>query len=419
MKNNKKDNVSSIKNNSVTLIRENGIFETAIRYIKNDSIVYETTVSKGEISDQKNTGECWIYAGCNFLRNFLIRRGINYLTLSASYISYYDKLEKSNFFIEKMIELIDNSYDDRLVTFYLNNPCQDAGQWDLFVNIVKKYGVVPTYAMPETFSSFSTSQMNIFIASKLRECTSVLRVSWHKNKNMCELKQIKKQYLQYIRRILNLCLGEPPRVFAINGRKIELTGIEFYQQYIGIDLNQYISLINAPTADKQFYEIYTLPGIQNCISGKQITYINVPMNEIRYSVIRQLSEAEPVWFGCDASKMKMNDVGIMDVDIYDFEHTLGLNFSMSKGDGLVYRHSSMNHAMIILGVNKNHSWWLVEDSHGEKCGKNGYFDMSDAWFENYVYQVVVKKEFISERVKKNLFKTPIKLPPWDPMGTLA
>lgn len=376
------------------------------------------------VTEQKASGRCWIFAGCNVLREAICKKyNLDNFELSQNFIAFYDKLEKCNYIMESLIELKDRD-DDRERYHILSRGIEDGGQWDMFVNIVNKYGIVPKSVMDEVYQSSNTSEINELLNRKLRQFNGRI-------KNTKEnLEYLKSLYLEDIYRILADCFGVPPVKFNFEytdkDKKYhiikDLSPLEFYKKYTDIDVNDYVSIINAPTKDKPFDKTYTVKYLGNVVEGKKILYLNLSMDDFKSLVIKQLEAKEVVWFGSDCSKDSDRVNGIFDDKSFNYNDTFKTDFSMSKEEMLDNLDSSMNHAMVITGVNLDEgvsTKWKIENSWGEKVGKKGYFIASDSWFDKYVYQAVINKKYLSHEQLEELKLKPVELKPWDPMGTLA
>jgi len=416
---------NAVIKNGIDAVAENRDAIVAMNHVFSDEI--ET----GKVSNQKQSGRCWMFAALNTFHHKMNREfQLKDFELSQNYVNFWDKFEKANYFLESVLETANEPLDGRLVSWILSTPQQDGGQWDMFVSLVKKYGVVPKQAMPETFQSSSSMRLNAILNTKLREDAVKLRNMSSKGGTEEELNKTKEEMLSDIYKILTLSLGEPPRTFNFEYRNknntfyrdLAITPQQFYEKYIGLDLDEYVSIINAPTQDKPYGKTYTVQYLGNVVEGNQIKYLNVDMDTMKELAIKQIQDNESVWFGCDVGKLSNKDHGIMDLDLYDYESTLGIEMSMSKAERLDYKGSVMTHAMVLTGVNLvegKPNRWKVENSWGEKVGNKGYFVMSDKWMDEYTYQIVVNKKHLSDDLKKAWEKDPIELKPWDPMGSLA
>lgn len=391
-------------------------------------MTFSIEIETGKITNQKQSGRCWLFAALNCMRFQIMKRlNLDTFELSQNYQMFWDKLEKANFFLDSIIETAKEPLDSRLVAHLLSAPEGDGGQWDMYCAIADKYGCVPKYVMPETFSSSQTRTMVGIITVKLREDAKILREAVAAGK---DAEPIKKEMLAEIYNILVISLGEPPKSFTFEcrdkdkefHRDQDITPKAFFDKYVGLALNEYVSIINAPTADKPYYKTFTVDFLGNVVSGRPVKYLNLPADDMRDLAIAQMRDGEPVWFGCDVGKLLMRDYGLMGVHTYDYENLLGVKFGLDKAGRLDYGESLMTHAMVFLGVNLvdgKPNRWKVENSWGDKSGQDGYYIMTDEWFGEYNYQVVVHTKYLSDAQKAMFDQAPIHLKPWDPMGSLA
>ncbi len=392
---------------------------------------FSSEIETGKITAQKRSGRCWMFAGLNLFRHKIAE---NYkmkdFELSQNYLTFYDKLEKANFFLESILQTLNEDIYSRLLMWLLNNPVQDGGQWDMFANLIKKYGVVPKYLMPETFHSNNSLVMNEILTSKLREYAADLRNQLKEGKTTDQLREIKQQQLSEFYRLLVFFLGDPPEKFDFEYKddekayhlEKELTPVEFFNKYIGVNLDDYISLINAPTPDKPFNRTYTVDYLGNVIDGKKVLYLNMDIESLKEFTLKQLQNNEPVWFGCDVMKFMDKDSGIMDSRLFLYDEALETPFHFTKTERLLYGESLLTHAMVFTGVNlvnEKPTRWKVENSWGDEQGQKGFFVMSDKWFEEYNFQVIIHRKYLPEQLLKQLEEEPVVLPPWDPMGSVA
>ncbi len=392
---------------------------------------YSLDIETSAVTHQKQSGRCWMFAALNVLRHHVEQDlKLKSFEFSQNYTMFWDKFEKSNAFLENILETAAEPYDSRVVAFLLESPVGDGGQWDMFVALVEKYGLVPKDAMPETFQSSQSRAMNMLITVKLREDAVKLRRLVAEKASDSAVQAAKETMLGEIYRILVANLGAPPKSFDFEYKDKDgnfhaernLNPKSFLEKYVKINLDDYVSLINAPTDDKPMNRTYTVRFLASVKDGRPVVYLNLPIDELRRVALAQLEDKEPVWFGCDVGKMLDRDGGIMDTELYDYAGTLGVDFAMSKGERLDYGESRMTHAMVFTGVNLvdgKPNRWKVENSWGTEPGKDGYFVMSDAWFDDHMYQVVVHKKYLSEAQRETLKLEPIVLQPWDPMGSLA
>ncbi len=377
------------------------------------------------VTDQKSSGRCWIFAGCNVIREAIAKKyNLEEFEISQNYVAFYDKLEKCNYLLESIISLKDREKDDRTLDYLLSTGIQDGGQWDLFVNIVNKYGVVPKNAFPETYQSSNTYGIDNLLNKYIRKFAYEIR-----NEEM-DIQSRKEKCIREIYSILCSCFGIPPKTFSFeyvdkdkNYHIVkDLTPMKFYQEIVEMDLNNYVSIINSPTSDKPFNNVYTVDYLGNVAEGNEVLYLNLPIERLKELAVNQLKDGESVWFGSDCGKDADGTDGVWDDSTFDIDTLFQIDSSMSKGAMLDTRESAMNHAMVITGVNlenENPTKWRIENSWGEKYGHKGYYVATDSWFSKYVYQIVINKKYLSEEEKNILNNERIRLKPWDPMGTLA
>lgn len=384
-----------------------------------------------KVTDQKQSGRCWGFAGLNLLRLALGEKfNLKNFEFSQNYFMFWDKLEKSNYFLENILQTMDEPLDSRLIMFLLTDPIQDGGQWDMLVNLVEKYGVVPQSVMPETEQSSSSHMMNEIITRKLRDFARKLREDFKNGSSVGELRSQKSDMMQTIYNLLCMNLGTPPEKFDWQTRDkdkkfIRLTGLtplQFYRETVGVDLKEKICLINAPMGNKKYHTLYTVQYLGNITEGRIVKYINLPSTNLKSFAMASIRNNEAVWFGCDVGKMYHPKLGIMDMQLYDLPLIFNTDFELDKCGRLEYGDSMMTHAMLLTAVDitdDKSTKWRVENSWGEKRGDKGFFLMTDEWFDEYLFEIVIDKKYLPKEVL-DIYKTePEVLPPWDPMGALA
>ena len=400
------------------------------RGLEEAQFAFSVNVPTMEVTNQKQSGRCWIFAALNLFREEIAEKcNIEKFELSQNYIAFWDKFEKINFFYESMIELADRPLTDRLVIYLLDSGIGDGGQWNMLVNLVEKYGLVPKAAMQETFQSSHTRDMNRLINTLLRKGALDLRKAYSEGSDVM---QVKEKYLLDAYRLLTMCFGVPPKSFDFEYTDKDdayhidrgLTPIEFAGKYTSLNLrSDYVGIINSPTEDKPFYQQITIDYLGNVAGAPPVTYLNLPMEEIKDLIVRQLQDGKPVWFGSDVGSMGERSMGIWSDKIYDFDGTLGIDFAMTKEERLNIRESAMNHAMVITGVNLDENGvpnrWKIENSWSDQNGEKGYYVMNAGWFDKFVYQAVIEKSYLDEKQLEALQTEPMHFMPWDPMGTLA
>lgn len=383
------------------------------------------------VTNQRQSGRCWIFAACNVMREELARKfDVKNFELSQSYLAFYDKLEKLNYVMEALIENIDADYDDRTVQFLVQSGVGDGGQWDMIVSVVKKYGVCPKSNYGETATSNATRYLNQLLNAELRHFASESRIVKAKE-GINAVRKLKESYVDRFYRALVSCYGLPPQSFDFeytdskNVYHIErdLTPIKFFEKYVGSSLDEYVSIINAPTKSKPFMKSYTVKYLGNVVGGKVVTHLNLPMERLKEVVVAQLKDKHIVWFGSDVAFYGERELGIWDDNRFDYKSLLDLDIKMDKGESLDFRASAMNHAMCITGVAFDQKGiptkWKIENSWGDINGNKGYYIMSRSWFDQYTYQAVVNKKYLTKTELDAYKAKPIELKPWDPMGSLA
>lgn len=400
-----------------------------------NSLDFDIDLTQGKRCDQEHSGRCWMFASLNTMRYRIIHRyDLKSFELSQAYPLFFDKLEKCNWFLENILDTLDEPLDGRLVSYLLTDPICDGGQWDMFRSLVKKYGVVPKEAMPETACSRNTRDMDKFLTRYLRGCARRLRDSAAADVPADDLRAAKKEMMGDVYHLLVTCLGEPPASFEVRLRdkdgKLALSGTftpqDFFQTAVGMDVDDYVSLISAPTADKPFGHVYTVSRLGNVVEDGGVRYLNLPVERLKQVAVAQLRDGLPVWFGCDVDQSYLRDDGIMDTAALDVDGLFGFPVEgcLTRAERLDYGESLMTHAMVLEGVRLDAdgqpTLWKVENSWGDKHGRDGFDTLSDAWFDEYVYQVVVDKKYLSdeERATYETEQAHV-LAPWDPMGSLA
>jgi len=383
------------------------------------------------VTNQKRSGRCWLFAGLNLLRVGTMKKlGLKSFEFSQSYLMFWDKLERANYFLEAIIETADRVPDDRVVSFLLSQPCEDGGQWNMFVNLVKKHGLVPKAFMPETESSSNSGRMNSILRRKLREGARTLRDLHASGASPSELGAAKDEIIGVIYRILSIHLGTPPEQFTWQWtdkdkafhRDANLTPRAFADRYVDLPLDEYVCLVNDPRPASPFGRTFTVEYLGNVLGGDIVTYLNVEVDLMKKITQRTIEDGEPVWFGCDVGKMMRRDVGLWDADMFDYGALYDTSFNMDKAARLTYGETQMTHAMLFTGVDVvdgEPRRWRVENSWGDEGGQKGYYTMNDSWFGEYTFEIAARKSYLPGELLEALTCDPIVLPAWDPMGALA
>ena len=415
-------------------VTKNGILSVSADYRSEVAMdrVFSIDIDTGKVADQKRSGRCWMFAALNTMRHSM-REKLHMkddFELSQNYTFFWDKLKKSNYFLENVLQTAELPTSDRKVAWLMQTPQQDGGQWDMLVALIQKYGVVPQTVMPESFNSSNSTEINKQLNLKLRKDAVELRELVAANKSDADIQKAKEKMLNEIYRMLAYTFGEPPANFDFeyrdtdnNYHRIEnITPQEFFKKYVGWNLDDYVSIINAPTADKPFNHMYTVEMLGNVLGGRQVRHLNLDMQTFRKVAIEQLKHGESVWFGSDVGQESDRKKGIMDTNLYHQDELFDVDFSMSKAERLDYGESMMTHAMVLTGVDlvdDQPTKWKVENSWGDKVGEKGFFVMSDDWMEEFCYQIVVNKKYLPKDLQEILKEEPTVLAPWDPMGALA
>lgn len=340
-------------------------------------------------------------------------------------------MEKANYFYENILTTADKPTDDREVDFLLQMPQQDGGQWDMLVALIEKYGVVPQSAYPESQASSHSAEFNRLYNGKLRKDAITLRKLVAANAAQAEINEKLAQFGRENYHMLSLTFGEPPVAFDFSYRDKDnnfhreqaISPLDFFEKYVGWELSDYISIINAPTDDKPFNQTYNVKMLGNVSGGREVKHLNLDLATFKDLAVKQLLAGENVWFGVDMGPKLDRKAGLMDTKLFNEDDLFDVDFSMTKAERLEYGDSLMTHAMVLTGVDLvdgKPTKWKVENSWGDKNGNKGYFTMSDEWFDEFTYQIVIKKEFLPEELR-DIYETatPIMLAPWDPMGALA
>ena len=376
------------------------------------------------ITDQKSSGRCWLFTGLNVLRAKMIDKyDLPGMEFSQSYLFFYDQLEKANLFLQGVIDTRNLPFEDRQVDWLFSNPLSDGGQFTGVSNLITKYGLVPAEAMPETYQANNTSQMANLLKLKLREFGLEIRAA--RKARPAELQQMKVRQLSEIYRMLALCLGEPVKEFEwircnknneIVSRET-YTPMSFYQEFIGEDLeNNYIMVMNDPT--REYGKVYEIDYDRHVYDGHNWLYINLPVERIKEMAIASIKDNVAMYFSCDVGKFQSRSKGTLDIANFDYESLMGVTFGMDKKQRVMTHASGSSHAMTLIAVDivdGEPVKWMVENSWGPSSGYKGCLIMTDEWFDEYMFRLVVEKKYVPEDILKMLDQEPVMLPAWDPM----
>ncbi|MGL4991308.1 MAG: C1 family peptidase [Sarcina sp.] len=425
------DDFDSIKNSNAVkrAVSNNGInnaCEDVDVVAQKLNRTFSVEVKTGKVSNQKKSGRCWLFAALNTLRHdFSEKYKIEDFEFSQNYLSFYDRLEKANAYYNNIVKTADKPSDDRLVTWLLQSGDADGGQWTNAVALIEKYGVVPKYAMPETAVSNETKEFSQILGKKLRKDGIELRKMVQEKKSQNEIDKTIDKMLSEVYRMCVYSFGQPPVKFDFEYRdkdkdfyrELSITPLDFYKKYVGKDLSDYVIVINSP--EKQMDKLYSLPVEDNVIGGSEIRYLNVELKEFKNLIIKQLKDNEPTWFGADVAQGSEREKGLLASDLFNYEELFDIDFSMTKAQRLEYKEAVTSHAMTMTGVNligDKPNRWKVENTWSDKIGDKGYFVMSDEWFDDYVYHVVINKKYLDKDELETLKSEPIILNPWDSMA---
>ncbi|KAI0743579.1 peptidase C1B bleomycin hydrolase [Daedaleopsis nitida] len=402
-------------------------------HVFNNEVEFKTN----PITNQKSSGRCWLFATTNVLRyNIMKKLNLSDFQLSQAYLFFWDKLNKANYYLELSIENADLPVDDRLVQYLAKDLISDGGQWDMVVNLLETYGVVPQPVHPESLHSSLSSPINTLLKTKLREHALILRdltASLRANSSLSEdailrtLRAKKETLLKEVYIVMSATLGVVPKpdeqftwdYYDKDGKAGSWTGTpkQFYKTfaYDKYSPADSFSLINDPR--NAYGKLYTVDKLGNIWNARPVLYVNTEIENLKQAVVKQVKAGQPVFFGCDVGQFSDRDAGIMDTALFEYEAAFDIKFGLTKADRLRTNESSMTHAMVISGVHLDAAGKPVRY---KAVGNKGYFVMSDAWFEQFVYQVVIPKALAPNDLVK-VFEADERtvLPPWDPMGSLA
>jgi len=402
------------------------------RVITNVDHSFSTVLDDWSVTNQKQSGRCWMFAGLNLFRVGAMRAmNLKDFEFSQNYPLFWDKVERSNYFLEAIIDTAARDVDDRTVATPLSSPIGDGGQWNMFLNLVRKHGLVPKAFMPETESSSSTRRMNGILVAKLREGAKELRDLAARGAPVGEQRAAKNVLLGAIYRIVSIHLGTPPSSFEWQWndkdrnfhRDPEMTPQEFARRYVELPLDDYVCLVNDPRSTSPYGRTFTVDYLGNVVGGGIVKYLNVEIDVMKRVARRTIEDGEPVWFGCDTSKMMRRDMGVWDLKLFDYETLYDTTFELDKPSRLEYHQTAMNHAMLFTGVDvagPQTRRWRVENSWGsDNTGRKGFFVMNDSWFDENTFEVAARRDLLPPELRDAIDQEPIVLPAWDPMGSLA
>jgi len=392
---------------------------------------FSNVLDDWSVTNQARSGRCWMFAGLNLFRSeardILNLKEFEY---SQNYVMFWDKLERCNFLLEAIIETADRPMDDRTVAFLLQSSINDGGQWDMFVSLINKHGVVPKEVMPETESSSNSARMNFILNYQVRQGAMAIRDCYASEQGLEGMRSAKNTALNSIYQILCIHLGTPPKEFNWQWTDKDnefhkdgnMTPIQFAEKYIVTPMEEFVCLVHDPRETSPVGKTFTIEYLGNVVGGTPIKYLNVDILLMKDLTLKMLQDGKPVWMGCDTGKQMHREKGIWDADLFDYPGVYGTNFDMDKSARLEYHQTRMTHAMLFTGVDVvdgEPKRWRVENSWDNKVGDKGFFMMNDSWFAEYMFEIAVPKSYLPDDLLKALDSEPIVLPPWDPMGSLA
>ena len=458
----------------------NGVLKAATSYrgIRALPRDFSIELKQGGITDQERSGRCWEFAALNTLRYELMHTwGLEDFEFSESYLFFWDKIEKANTYLEHVIETADQPVDSRLFSVLNEEPVDDGGWWQMFAQLVNKYGLVPKSAYPESANSRNSSALTHYLNIKLREFAAEIRDAFAAGKSTEDLRALKQTDMETVYRIVAISLGEPPTTFDFLARKKDddkdkdkdnkdsvsgahptandqnaaddseqstqttqseqsepdnngldkrpqiiehnITPLDFYHKYVPVDVNDFLTLSNAPMKRTPLHKHYQIAYTTNVAEAADMEFINVGLDEFRKAVLDQLKAGHPVWFACDCDQYSLSKEGFFDPDVVRVDELFGIEFTFDKGASLEYGQIPSNHAMTLTGVNLdadgNPTRWKVENSWGKDFGKDGYFVASNAWFDRYVTEVIINKQYVTPATAALIDAEPVVLQPWEPL----
>ena len=372
-------------------------------------------------TNQKSSGRCWLFTGLNILRESAIKRyDLGTFRFSQNYCFFYDQLEKANLFLQAVIDTRNKPFDDRTVDWLFAHPISDGGTFTGVADIITKYGVVPAEIFPESLSANSTSAYRSQLANLLRQDGLALRDAPKK----ADLQKMKVEMLKEVYHVLALALGVPPTEFEWTRRDSKgnaistktYTPLEFYKEFVDFDLeNNYIMLMNDPA--REYGKVYEIEYDRHSYDGHNWLYVNLPLDDIKKMAVASIKGGDPMYFSCDVGKFLDRERGICDLKNFDYESLLGVKYTMDKKQRILTHASASTHAMTLIAVDLKDGVpqkWMVENSWGD-TGYKGNIIMTDEWFDEYMFRLVVEKKYVPAEIQAMLNQKPTMLPVWDPM----
>jgi bleomycin hydrolase len=390
---------------------------------------FSTKLDDWKVTAQMKSGRCWLFATLNLFRVGAMKKmNLKNFEFSQAHIHFWDKFERANHLLEAIIETADRPVDDRTIHFLLSDPIGDGGQWNMAMNLIRKHGLVPKSAFPESNTSSATRWMNTELKNILRSSACEIRAILEGGGTEDEAREHKEKRIADVWKMLCIHLGTPPKTFDWQWRdkddkfhrKGRMTPQQFAAEYVDIEWEDYVCIVNDPR--NEYYRTYTIDFLQNVAGGPPVVYLNVPSKEMKAVTQRLLEDGIPVWMGCDVGKEMDRKKGLWDADLFDVEGLYGVEYGMDKADRLRHNQTMMTHAMLFTGVdvvNGRARRWRVENSWGGETGQKGYYTMNDSWYDEYMFEIAAPTSYLNEKMVAGLETEPVVLPAWDPMGSLA
>ena len=422
------DPSAKVAQNAVT---GNNVASVSLRrdLVQEVDFTFSTKLDNWKATNQKSSGRCWLFATLNLFRPGTMKKmNIKEFEFSQAHIHFWDKFERSNHFLEAIIETSDRAVDDRTIHFLLSDPIGDGGQWNMAMNLIRKHGLVPKSAYPESTSSSSTRWMNSILKDILRSTASEIREIIGSGGTAEDARAHKESRIKDIWRVLCIHLGTPPESFDWQWRdkdkefhrRGKMTPQEFAGEFVDIDWEDYVCIVNDPR--NEYYQTYTVEYLQNVAGGPPVVYLNVPSDEMKSITQKILEDGLPVWMGCDVGKQMDRKRGLWDANLFETNELYGVNYGMDKADRLRYGQTMMTHAMLFTGVDVvdgKPRRWRVENSWGDDSGEKGFYTMNDNWYDEHMFEIATSRKYLSKKMLDGLETEPRVLDAWDPMGSLA
>jgi len=397
--------------------------------VQNMDSSFSTKLDDWKVTAQMRSGRCWLFATLNLFRVGAMKKmNLKNFEFSQAHIHFWDKFERANHLLEAIIETADRPVDDRTIHFLLSDPIGDGGQWNMAMNLIRKHGLVPKSAYPESNTSSATRWMNTELKNILRSSACEIRAILEGGGTEDEAREHKEKRIADVWKMLCIHLGTPPKTFDWQWRdkddkfhrKGRMTPQQFAAEYVDIEWEDYVCIVNDPR--NEYYQTYTVDFLQNVAGGPPVVYLNVPSKEMKAVTRTLLEDGMPVWMGCDVGKEMDRKKGLWDADLFDVEGLYGVEYGMDKADRLRHNQTMMTHAMLFTGVdvvNGRARRWRVENSWGTETGQKGYYTMNDSWYDEYMFEIAAPTSYLNEKMVAGLETEPVVLPAWDPMGSLA